>query len=50
MLKKELKVYSDRMIKFRHSPKIKTFDIPKMWGIGTPEDLDYFLKNYNGEI
>lgn len=26
--------------------KIKTFDIPKMWGIGTPEDLDYFLKNY----
>ena len=30
--------------------KIKTFDIPKMWGIGTPEDLDYFLKNYNGEI
>jgi HAD superfamily hydrolase (TIGR01509 family) len=30
--------------------KIKTFDIPKMWGIGTPEDLDYFLKNYNGEL
>ena len=30
--------------------KIKTFDIPKMWGIGTPEDLDYFLKNYDGEI
>jgi HAD superfamily hydrolase (TIGR01509 family) len=30
--------------------KIKTFDIPKMWGIGTPEDLDYFLKNYNGEV
>ena len=30
--------------------KIKTFDIPKMWGIGTPEDLDYFLKNYNEEL
>jgi len=30
--------------------KIKTFDIPKMWGIGTPEDLDNFLKNYNGEL
>jgi HAD superfamily hydrolase (TIGR01509 family) len=30
--------------------KIKTFDIPKMWGIGTPEDLDVFLKNYNGEL
>ena len=22
----------------------------KMWGIGTPEDLDYFLKNYKGSI
>ncbi len=25
--------------------KIKTFNIDKMWGIGTPEDLDFFLKN-----
>ena len=25
--------------------KIKTFDVPKMWGLGTPEDLDYFLEN-----
>jgi HAD superfamily hydrolase (TIGR01509 family) len=24
---------------------IKTFDIEKMWGIGTPEDLEYFIKN-----
>jgi HAD superfamily hydrolase (TIGR01509 family) len=30
--------------------KIKTFDIPKMWGIGTPEDLDVFLNNYKGEV
>ncbi|MDG1720621.1 MAG: glycosyltransferase family 2 protein [Bacteroidia bacterium] len=27
--------------------KIKTFEVSKMWGIGTPEDLDYFLKNHN---
>jgi HAD superfamily hydrolase (TIGR01509 family) len=27
--------------------KIKTFDVPKMWGLGTPEDLGYFLENYN---
>jgi beta-phosphoglucomutase-like phosphatase (HAD superfamily)/dTDP-glucose pyrophosphorylase len=27
--------------------KIKTFDVPKMWGIGTPEDLNYFLENYS---
>jgi beta-phosphoglucomutase-like phosphatase (HAD superfamily)/dTDP-glucose pyrophosphorylase len=26
--------------------KIKTFDIANMWGIGTPEDLNYFLENY----
>jgi len=26
--------------------KIKTFDINKMWGLGTPEDLDIFLKNH----
>lgn len=24
--------------------KIRTFDIPKMWGLGTPEDLNLFLK------
>lgn len=26
--------------------KIKTFHIKKMWGLGTPEDLEFFLKNY----
>lgn len=26
--------------------KIRVFNIPKMWGIGTPEDLNYFLENY----
>jgi HAD superfamily hydrolase (TIGR01509 family) len=26
--------------------KIKIFPVQKMWGIGIPEDLDYFLKNY----
>jgi HAD superfamily hydrolase (TIGR01509 family) len=25
--------------------KIKTFDIQQMWGLGTPEDLNYFLEN-----
>jgi HAD superfamily hydrolase (TIGR01509 family) len=27
--------------------KIRTHDIDKMWGIGTPEDLEYFINNYN---
>jgi HAD superfamily hydrolase (TIGR01509 family) len=26
--------------------KIKTFNIEGMWGIGTPEDLNYYLENY----
>lgn len=30
--------------------KIRVKQIPKMWGIGTPEDLNYFLDNYKGEI
>lgn len=28
--------------------KIKTKSINRMWGIGTPEDLNYFLTNYKG--
>lgn len=27
--------------------KIITFKSEKMWGLGTPEDLEYFLENYN---
>lgn len=30
--------------------KIRTFYCEKMWGLGTPEDLVHFLKNYEGEI
>jgi dTDP-glucose pyrophosphorylase len=26
--------------------KIKIKEIKKMWGLGTPEDLEYFLRNY----
>jgi HAD superfamily hydrolase (TIGR01509 family) len=28
--------------------KIRVKEIEKMWGIGTPEDLNYFLENYKG--
>jgi len=27
--------------------KFKTFNIDKMWGLGTPEDLKHYLENYN---
>jgi hypothetical protein len=26
--------------------KIRVKEIERMWGIGTPEDLNYFLENY----
>ena len=26
--------------------KFKTFNIEKMWGLGTPEDLKYYIENY----
>ena len=26
--------------------KIRTFDTPKMWGLGTPEDLRYYVDNF----
>ena len=30
--------------------KIRVKGIDKMWGIGTPEDLHYFLENYKGKV
>jgi hypothetical protein len=30
--------------------RIRVKQIERMWGIGTPEDLNYFLDNYKGEI
>jgi HAD superfamily hydrolase (TIGR01509 family) len=26
--------------------EIRTFNVSKMWGLGTPEDLNYYLENY----
>lgn len=30
--------------------KVRIKEIKSMWGIGTPEDLDYFLDNYKGNF
>lgn len=30
----------------KDNKKIKTYEINKMWGLGTPEDLEYYLKNH----
>lgn len=31
----------------RDGKKVTTYNIEKMWGLGTPEDLEYFLSNYD---
>lgn len=31
-------------------PRIKAKNIQTLWGLGTPEDLNYFLDNYKGEL
>lgn len=38
-------VYNEALLEGK---KIKAKKIDKMWGLGTPEDLDFFLKNYEG--
>jgi len=30
--------------------KVKIFDVDRMLGLGTPEDLNYFLEDYEGEV
>lgn len=30
----------------QNNKKIKIFNVDKMWGLGTPEDLEHFIKNY----
>jgi beta-phosphoglucomutase-like phosphatase (HAD superfamily)/dTDP-glucose pyrophosphorylase len=34
------------MYLIRAGGKIRTYDCKKLWGLGVPEDLDYFVKNY----
>jgi len=36
-------VYNEAIL---DNKRIKVFNVDKMWGLGTPEDLDYFIKNY----
>ena len=37
-------VYSEALL---DNKTIKTFNIDKMWGLGTPEDLEYFTEKYD---
>jgi hypothetical protein len=36
-------VYNEAIV---DGKKFRIYDIDKMWGLGTPEDLNYFLEHY----
>jgi HAD superfamily hydrolase (TIGR01509 family) len=52
MLKKNIRVNNEFYVcpvfneAIDDGKKIKTFNIEKMWGLGTPEDLTYYLENH----
>lgn len=56
MIKKGIKVNGEYYVcpiyneYIQDGKKIKIANIQRMWGIGVPEDLDYFLNNYKGSI
>ena len=52
MINKEIRVNNEFYVcpvfneAINDGKKIITFNVKKMWGIGIPEDLEYFIKNY----
>ena len=55
MIKKDIRVNNEFYVcpvfneAIQDGKKVKTYDIQKMWGLGTPEDLDVFNSNYKQE-
>ncbi len=58
MIKKEIRVNNEFYVcpvfneAIDDKKKIRIFEIPKnaMWGLGTPEDLNYFIENYKSNL
>lgn len=56
MIKKNIRVNNEFYVcpvfneAIQDKKMIKIKKIEKMWGLGTPEDLDYFYKNFKGNI
>ena len=53
MIKKNIRVNNEFYVcpvyneAIQDSKKIRYFECKKLWGLGVPSDLDYFLSNYN---
>ena len=56
MIKKDIRVNNEFYvcpvfnIAIKNKKNFIIEEIDKMWGLGTPEDLDYFLQNYKYDI
>jgi HAD superfamily hydrolase (TIGR01509 family) len=52
MIKKNIRVNNEFYVcpvfnqAIEDAKEIRTFNVKNMWGLGTPEDLDFYLKNY----
>lgn len=55
MIEKDIRVNNEFYVcpvfnqAIENGKQIRTFDIPKMWGLGTPEDLDYYIQHYKNK-
>jgi HAD superfamily hydrolase (TIGR01509 family) len=53
MIEKEIRVNNEFYVcpvyneSIGDNQKVKTYNIDKMWGLGTPEDLNYYLDHFN---
>ena len=53
MIEKDIRVNNEFYVcpvfnqAIKDNKKIKIFNVKKMWGLGTPEDLDFYVKNFN---
>ncbi len=46
MIKKDIRVNGEFYVCPVFNKKVVTFNTKGMWGLGTPEDLEYYIKNY----
>jgi len=56
MIEKDIRVNNEFYVcpvynqAIQDNKKINTYNISNMWGLGTPEDLNKFVENYEGDI
>ena len=54
MIEKDIRVNNEFYVcpvfneAIQDNKKIRPFEVNGMWGLGTPEDLQYYLNNYKG--